>query len=92
MSAGPRMGGVSVGREALEARALELQQLSQRLVFTKAIPVYQRWISDTWLGTWVPKVAIRSQVDSTWRSFTATSSPSLVRSLPSSGASSTHSS
>jgi hypothetical protein len=35
------MGGVSVGREALEARALELQQLSQRLVFTKAIPVCQ---------------------------------------------------
>jgi hypothetical protein len=41
MSAGPRMGGVSVGREALEARALELQQQSQGLVFTKAIPVYQ---------------------------------------------------
>jgi hypothetical protein len=40
MSAGPRMGGVSLGREALEARALELQQQSQGLVFTKAIPVY----------------------------------------------------
>jgi hypothetical protein len=34
------MGGVGVGREALEARALELQQQSQGLVFTKAIPVY----------------------------------------------------
>jgi hypothetical protein len=35
------MGRVRVGREALEARALELQQQSQGLVFTKAIPVYQ---------------------------------------------------
>ena len=41
MSAGPRIAGVRVGREALEARALELQQQSQGLVFTKAIPVYQ---------------------------------------------------
>jgi hypothetical protein len=33
--------GVSVGREALEARAQGLQQQSQGLVFTKASPVYQ---------------------------------------------------
>ena len=33
--------GVSVGREALEARAQGLQQRSQGFVFTKARPVYQ---------------------------------------------------
>jgi hypothetical protein len=33
--------GVSVGHEALEARAQGLQQHSQGLVFTKASPVYQ---------------------------------------------------
>jgi hypothetical protein len=33
--------GVSIGREALDARAQELQQQSQGLVFTKASPVYQ---------------------------------------------------
>ena len=33
--------GVTVGREALEARAQGLQQRSQGLVFTKASPVYQ---------------------------------------------------
>ena len=33
--------GVSVGREALEARAQKLQQQSRGLVFTKASPVYQ---------------------------------------------------
>jgi hypothetical protein len=33
--------GVTVGREALEARAQGLQQHSQGLVFTKASPVYQ---------------------------------------------------
>src|ERR1700757_1927410 len=33
--------GVSVGREALEAKAQELHQQSQGLVFTKASPVYQ---------------------------------------------------
>ena len=78
--------GVSVGHEALEARAQGLQQHSQGLVFTK------RWISGTWLGTWVPRAAIRSQVDSTSQSFATTSSLSFIRSLPSSdGAGSTHS-
>jgi hypothetical protein len=33
--------GVSVGREALEARARALQSQTQGLVFTKASPVYQ---------------------------------------------------
>jgi hypothetical protein len=33
--------GVSVGREALEARAQRPQQRSQGLVFTKSGPVYQ---------------------------------------------------
>lgn len=33
--------GVSVGRDALEARARELQQKSEGLAFTKASPVYQ---------------------------------------------------
>jgi len=33
--------GVRVGREALEARAQELQQKSEGLMFTKASPVYQ---------------------------------------------------
>ena len=33
--------GVSVGHDALEARAQKLQQQSQGLVFTKASPVYQ---------------------------------------------------
>jgi hypothetical protein len=33
--------GVSVGREALEAKAIALQSQMQGLVFTKASPVYQ---------------------------------------------------
>ena len=33
--------GVTVGREALDAKARELQQQFQGLVFTKAGPVYQ---------------------------------------------------
>jgi hypothetical protein len=33
--------GVSVGREALEAKAIALQSQMQGLVFTKAGPVYQ---------------------------------------------------
>ena len=33
--------GVSVGREALEAKAKALQSQTQGLVFTKASPVYQ---------------------------------------------------
>jgi hypothetical protein len=33
--------GVSVGREALEAKAIALQSQLQGLVFTKATPVYQ---------------------------------------------------
>src|ERR1700757_4589858 len=33
--------GVSVGREALEAKARALQSQTQGLVFTKASPVYQ---------------------------------------------------
>jgi len=33
--------GVTVGREALDAKAQELQQQSQGLVFTKTSPVYQ---------------------------------------------------
>jgi hypothetical protein len=33
--------GVSVGREALEAKAIALQSQTQALVFTKASPVYQ---------------------------------------------------
>jgi hypothetical protein len=33
--------GISVGREALEAKAIALQSQMQGLVFTKASPVYQ---------------------------------------------------
>lgn len=33
--------GVSVGREALEAKAIALQSQMQGLIFTKASPVYQ---------------------------------------------------
>jgi len=51
--------GVSIGHEALDARAQGLQQHSQGLVFTKASPIYQTLISGTWLGIWVPRVAIR---------------------------------
>jgi hypothetical protein len=71
--------GVSVGREALEARAQGLSNRARDWCLPKPVPSIKRWISGIWRGIWVPRVAIRSQVDSTWQSFAMTSSLSFIQ-------------